>query len=99
MNDDKYLAPYDKAVRGDYNPTPVARPENATSAQMTAWRAETMRNDYMARDKLRAELEKYHGFENHPKRNLLWNQAWDRGHSGGACEVVGEYNDLAEFLK
>jgi hypothetical protein len=33
-----------------------------------------------ANEEFRASLEEEHGVADHPKRNVLWSIAWDRGH-------------------
>jgi hypothetical protein len=35
----------------------------------------------------------------HPKVPLLFNLAWERGHSGGLCDVADEFGDMAELIK
>ena len=30
--------------------------------------------------------------------NVIWSEAWDRGHSGGLYEVYHEFDSLFEFL-
>lgn len=34
----------------------------------------------------------------HPKADLLWSKAWDRGHSMGLSEVWFDLTDLSELL-
>jgi hypothetical protein len=34
----------------------------------------------------------------HPKADLLWSKAWDRGHSSGLSEVWFDLEDLSELL-
>lgn len=34
----------------------------------------------------------------HPKTDLLWSKAWDRGHSMGLSEVWFDLTDLSELL-
>lgn len=31
--------------------------------------------------------------------SLLWDQAWERGHSHGYHEVASEYQDLADWVR
>lgn len=46
----------------------------------------------------RADLEDEYGIAGNPKAALLWEKAWDRGHSGGWSEIVCAYDDLAELI-
>jgi len=50
-------------------------------------------------DAFRAELEKDCGTVGHPKASLLFEKAWDSGHSGGIHEVRSEYEDLVELIQ
>lgn len=34
----------------------------------------------------------------HPKAELLWDKAWDRGHHGGLAEVWNEIQDLKDLI-
>jgi len=34
----------------------------------------------------------------HPKADLLWEKAWDRGHSNGLSEIWFDLQDLSELL-
>lgn len=38
------------------------------------------------------------GIENHPKLNILWNKAWEHGHSSGLGEVQYYFEDLMELI-
>jgi len=51
------------------------------------------------RDLLRYDLEVENVVTGHPKANLLWSMAWDRGHSGGYSDVISNYEDLVELVK
>lgn len=56
-----------------------------------------------ASSELRARLEEENNV-NRPhirqqKRDLLWNKAWEHGHSSGLSEVEIWYNDLAELIQ
>lgn len=48
---------------------------------------------------LDVELAKEHGLTGHPKANLLYSMAYDRGHSAGMLEVAEIYETLADLLK
>lgn len=52
-----------------------------------------------ATEECRARVEKEHGMENHPKRDLLWAKAWEHGHSAGLDDVDTWYSDLVELVK
>jgi hypothetical protein len=47
----------------------------------------------------RKKLELEHGLQNHPKRDRLWELAWEEGHSGGWSEISLVYSELATLLK
>lgn len=47
---------------------------------------------------LRSGLEKTFGLTDHPKRDLLWRKAWERGSASGLGGVENEYRDLAELV-
>lgn len=36
---------------------------------------------------------------NHPKRDMLWDMAWQRGHSDGQQAVYDEASELVELLR
>jgi hypothetical protein len=36
---------------------------------------------------------------NNPKKELLWEKAWDMGHAYGIDHVVYYYRDLAELIQ
>lgn len=46
----------------------------------------------------RIALEEEFETTDHPKKDKLWNLAWERGHSSGLSEVYCEYQELAEFI-
>jgi hypothetical protein len=50
-------------------------------------------------DALRERLEKENGLAEHPRREMLWNKAWEHGHSAGLADVEYYYDDMAELLK
>jgi len=56
-----------------------------------------------AENKERAEhksrLECQHMIAGHPKADLLYQLAWDFGHSAGFDEVAGYYYELVSLLK
>ena len=46
-----------------------------------------------------SDLEEEFGVKDHPKAELLWQMAWDRGHSSGYESVYYEYSDLVDLIK
>lgn len=38
------------------------------------------------------------GIQNNPKRHLLYDKAWDRGHSSGLYEIFSCAQDLVELI-
>ena len=40
-----------------------------------------------------------YGLADHPKREMLWEKAYERGHAEGWKEIVNQYDDLAELLR
>ena len=42
-------------------------------------------------------LEEF-GVSDHPKGELLFEKAWERGHSAGYMEVYGVFDDLVELI-
>lgn len=80
----------EKIVAGAYeNKVPYSK-ENRE-----AYRAESRKME----KKFRREIEKEFGLEDHPKRDLLWQLAWDHGHAHGWAEIYYWYDDLAALLK
>ncbi|CAM6054528.1 unnamed protein product [Sphagnum tenellum] len=65
-----------------------------SKATRAEYRADTRRliNEF------RVDLENEFGLTNHPKAELLFEKAWDRGHAGGFQEVYHHYDDLSELL-
>lgn len=51
---------------------------------------------------LRAEfktaLEKEYELQNHPKKDKIWQKAWDDGHSGGWQSILNEYDEIVDLL-
>ena len=47
----------------------------------------------------RNDLEAYYEMTNHPKAVLLYDMAWDYGHSVGFSEVANHYSDLVRLVK
>lgn len=50
------------------------------------------------RANFRQTLEETYGLQNHPKKDQIWQKAWDDGHSGGYFEVLSAYDELAELV-
>jgi hypothetical protein len=47
----------------------------------------------------KAELLKELDIENNPKAELLYSIAWEKGHSGGLCDIWSEACDLVDLIK
>ena len=70
--------------------------------QMTAFRIELAHYHAISaalEAEFKSDLEAYHGMTDHPKRDLLYSKAWERGHSAGLHEVAVVYNDLVELVQ
>jgi hypothetical protein len=48
--------------------------------------------------KLQSDLEVEHGLSGHPRAALLYQLAYDRGHSAGMSEVALYYSEMAELI-
>ena len=46
----------------------------------------------------REDLLEHLGISRHPKANLLYHKAWERGHSSGLYEVAQVAEDLVELI-
>lgn len=60
------------------------------------------RQQLKARDErasVKAELEAAYEMADHPKRDRIFEMAWERGHSCGWSEIENEYLELAELVK
>ena len=53
----------------------------------------------LATEETKARLESDYGIEGNPKRDVLWNIAYEWGHSSGLSEVERVYDDLVELIK
>jgi hypothetical protein len=49
-------------------------------------------------EELRARLEDEYTMEDHSKRNLLWDMAWEHGHASGHSEVEYWYGELIALV-
>jgi len=49
-------------------------------------------------DLFQRDLEAENGVVGHPKADMLWRIAWDRGHSSGYQGVLYEYEELVDLL-
>lgn len=83
---------YEKAIAGAYdNKLPYSREK----AVQEAYNQEEVRLVEL----FRADIETEYGMVGHPKASLLFSKAWERGHSGGFCEIAIVYDDLVELIK
>lgn len=46
----------------------------------------------------RHDLELEYHMVGHPKADLLYGKAWERGHSGGLQEVASAYSDMVDLV-
>jgi hypothetical protein len=46
----------------------------------------------------RKDLEHEYGMIGHPKADVLWRLAYDRGHSAGYNEIYNEYDELSVLI-
>jgi hypothetical protein len=60
-----------------------------------AYGAESARLEAKFRDDLEAE----HDTKGHPKADMLYSMAYDRGHSAGMSEVANYYDELSQLIK
>lgn len=68
---------------------------NATDVRMwSTYREEDRRLKELFKSYLFLEL----GIQDHPKREKLFELAWDHGHSAGYVEVYGYATDFMELL-
>lgn len=47
----------------------------------------------------RNDIENEFGLTQHPKRNKLWELAYEYGHGNGLTEIYHHYSELAELIK
>ncbi|MFW8627670.1 hypothetical protein [Deinococcus sp. ME38] len=50
-------------------------------------------------DAIRAALERVHGLTNHPRRQEVWDEAYQEGHSDGCGRIAREYADIVRWLQ
>lgn len=62
--------------------------------------ARLIRRQQEAKEKadFKLKLEEKYGTSDNPKRDLLWDKAWDHGHSSGFAEVELYYSDFLELI-
>lgn len=60
-----------------------------------AYYDEQARVDAYAKEAMLVEA----GLDKHPKRDKIYNYAWQQGHSGGYSEVWNVLNDIADLFK
>ena len=64
--------------------------EDAIKKARDAYKAETRR----LTDEFEVDLAAHHGMTNHPRRQALFDKAWEDGHADGYLAVAGEYESL-----
>jgi len=50
-------------------------------------------------EQFQKDLEAHYEMTGHPKAQLLYSKAYERGHSGGWHEIACVYSDLVELVK
>lgn len=50
-------------------------------------------------EQFKQDAFKYFDIVNHPKAELLYSIAWEKGHSCGLSEVLGEMSEMLELIK
>jgi len=60
---------------------------------------EGRRQVIIEQDKNKVNLERKYGVEGHPKADLIFQLAWEYGHSSGWSEVETYYIDLVEIIQ
>ena len=64
-------------------------------ALVAAWNAHSVALE----GEFRRDLEITYDMVGHPKADLLYDKAYEKGHSGGMQEVANYYSDLVELVK
>ena len=70
-------------------------PYEQAKTNMDAYHQESNRLNVLFREDLKEEF----GTQNSPKEPMLFEKAWDRGHSSGLYEVALAYSDLVELIQ
>lgn len=47
----------------------------------------------------RVDLEIEHGVNKNPKASMIWNFAWEYGHSQGFSKIINRYEEFVELIK
>ena len=87
---------FERLERGDYRNKleyPTGRYDGAAER-----RKEYREEDNRIRRAFREDVLRDVGLDGHPKASMLWDKAWERGHSSGYYEVYNEVLDLSELL-
>lgn len=79
------------------NARTVAKNPELTGNETIDFLIETMFLD--DENKMKTHLEAEHGLSNNPKKDLLWEQAWQDSHSEGMQAVYEKYLDLMPLIK
>lgn len=69
--------------------------EEAYKEQRTKWNVENAR----LHNEFKEDIFEEFGFQDHPKRERVFELAWDRGHSSGFSEVYLVFEELVELIK
>jgi hypothetical protein len=69
--------------------------KEAYEAARAAFRAETA----ALNEKFRDDLYDEYGVTGHPKAAMVFDKAWERGHSEGLENVANHFSDLVELIQ
>lgn len=72
--------------------------QEAKKALIRAMRKEYDLESAAKKLKFKEALEEEYGLQDHPKKDDVWNKAWEDGHSGGWASIYYEYEELAELV-
>ncbi len=86
---------YVKAGRGDYNSKLPYERSSKNKEVHDAYREDNHRL-YL---QFKYDLEAEYGVEDNPKKDKLFEIAWEQGHSYGFTEVALHYAQLVELIK
>lgn len=85
----------------DENTMTVKQAREHTESEKQRSREQTRKhreNEGVMSAAVKSDLEAQEGLVGHPKADLLWSIAWERGHSSGYSDVISVYEEMAELL-
>ena len=77
----------------------VREAKEANDRKKVEYRLAYSKNSGELASQFRKDLEEDCGTTGHPKADMLFNKAYDRGHSGGFEEVTNAYYDMVDLIK